>query len=98
MHQDIELNIESLLIEGYSPLDALRLKEAIEWELTRILGEQGLGTTQTTLVDLADLSLDLPHAPSLSLNTTGGQIAQTLHQGIQSAMQQPAESQYNKQA
>ena len=98
MKQDIELNIETLLIEGYSPLDARRLKEAIEWELTRILGEQGLGNIKTTLVDLADLSLDLQHAPSLSLNTTGGQIAKTLHQGIQSAMQQPAETQYNPQA
>lgn len=93
MQQDIELNIESLLIEGYSPLDARRLKEAIERELTRILGEQGLANIKTALVDLPDLRLDVQHAPSLSLSTTGTQIAHTLMQGIQSAMQQPTQTQ-----
>ena len=40
--KNIELNIEELVLHGFSPGDRHRIGEAVEQELTRLLGERGV--------------------------------------------------------
>lgn len=93
MQQDIELHIDTLVIEGYSHLDALRLKEAIERELQQIIQEKGFSHMETELIGLPNMKLSITTLPSISMNTMGAQVAQTVHQGIHSALSLPAELQ-----
>ncbi len=40
--KNIELNIEELVLHGFSPGDRHRIGEAVERELTRLLADQGV--------------------------------------------------------
>jgi hypothetical protein len=40
--KNIELNIEELVLHGFSPGDRYRISEAVEQELTRLLADRGV--------------------------------------------------------
>ena len=40
--KNIELNIDELVLHGFAPGDRYRIGEAVEQELTRLLGDRGV--------------------------------------------------------
>jgi hypothetical protein len=80
---NIELQIDKLVLHGFSPHDRHRICEAIKAQLTRILTEQGIPTS---------LSHDgkLPHINGGSFNTAtntkagiiGTEIANSVYSGF----------------
>lgn len=96
MKQDIELHIETLSIEGYSKLDALRMKDAIERELTVLLRQPGWVRPENGALVIPDLTLGTLPTSGLSAVSTGAQIAKSIYKGIQSVSTIVAEPSINK--
>jgi hypothetical protein len=80
---NIELQIDKLVLHGFSPHDRHRICEAIKVQLTRMLTEHGIPTS------LSNAS-ELPHINGGSFNTAantnagtiGTQIADSIYSGF----------------
>jgi hypothetical protein len=48
MRQKVELHIDELVLEGFSPEDRYRIGEALERELTRLFEERGVPGSLTS--------------------------------------------------
>ena len=82
MPRSIELEIEQLDLTGVAPADRYRIGDALQRELTRLLGEQGLpsivNSAEFERVKGATLSLDR----SAGAAVIGNQIAEAVHGGL----------------
>jgi hypothetical protein len=79
MPRSIELEIEQLDLTGVTPADGYRIGDAVQRELTRLLGEQGLpsivNSAELERVKGATISLDR----SAGAAVIGNQIAEAVH-------------------
>ncbi len=81
--QLIELRIDELVLEGFSPGDRYRISEAIESELTRLLADQGLSSAPSDqsdhlFVDGGAVQIALDSKPSL----IGVRVANAIYRGL----------------
>ena len=81
-YSDLELHIQELVLEGFSPHDRYRIAQALERELSRLVTENGMPAAWSA--DKAQTSLD-SGAFKVSQNSTpesiGAQVAQTVYGG-----------------
>lgn len=78
MRPAIELHIDELVLHGFNPADRRRIGEAVERELTRLLGEQGpsggAGDVQISRLDGGSITL----SPGAGPETVGAEIARSV--------------------
>jgi hypothetical protein len=79
----IEVQINELVLHGFSPADRLRISAALERELARLLAERGLpqglaGGEQVEAIDAGSFVRE-PLATPVSI---GGQVAQAVYGGL----------------
>ncbi len=80
---NIELNINELILHGFSPHDRYRIGEAVERQLTQMLTEQGMPASLFQ-------GGDMPHinggtfnvSPNAPAETVGTQVAQSVYKNI----------------
>ncbi|MEM9903919.1 MAG: hypothetical protein AAF921_02710 [Cyanobacteria bacterium P01_D01_bin.44] len=81
---DIDLTIDSLVLQGFPSTDRVQISAAVQQELTRLLAEQGIPPS------LSQGSINLPTidggqfdwAPGTHANTVGCQIAQQIYASL----------------
>jgi hypothetical protein len=81
--RNIELEIEQLVLHGFSPTDQHRIGEAVRTELARQLAEQGTPKPlerggRITRLDAGSFDV----TPGSSPDTVGSQVAQSVYQGL----------------
>ncbi len=81
----VEVHIEELVLDGFSPADRLRIGAALERGLARLLAERGLpeglaGGAQVDAIDAGSFVRE-PLATPVSI---GGQVAQAVYGGLSS--------------
>ena len=82
MTPNIEIRIEELVLHGFAPGDRLSIGGAVQQELTRLLGEQGLSSINRN-VEIARVNggaFDVK--PRSTSETIGAQIAQKVYRGL----------------
>jgi len=79
----IEVHIEELVLHGFAPGDGYRIGAAVERELGRLFGEQGVPgwLTQGGEVERLDGGT-FETAPGSQADTVGVQVAQALYGGL----------------
>jgi len=79
----VELQIEELRLAGFSASQGRQIGDAVEAELTRLLGEAGAGAFPATALVLDRLDAGkIRVAPGSSARQTGAEIAQALMRGL----------------
>ena len=81
--RNIELEIELLVLHGFSPTDRQRVGEAVRNELTRQLAEQGAPKSLERGGRISQLdagSFDVTRGSTA--DTVGIQVAQSVYQGL----------------
>ncbi len=85
MKPNIELHIDELILRGVPYAQRRRVVAAIELELTRLLGEQGLPETLAHGGAVPQIKLDELHATDgLKPQTIGTQIARHIYAQVTS--------------
>lgn len=79
----IELHIEELVLHGFAPGDRYRIGEAVQRELMRLLGEQGMPPSLGQGGEIARLDGGSFKVTSNKPETVGAQVAQAVHGGLQ---------------
>ncbi len=82
-NNNIELNIDKLVLHGFSPGDRHRIGAAVERQLTQMLTEQGMPATLSQ-------GGDMPHinggtfnaAPNAKADTIGSQVARSVYKRL----------------
>ncbi len=86
-HSSVEIEIDSLVLNGFHSSDRYRIGAAFESELARLIEEDGLEVTQTSGINLPALD-----AGSIQVKSgtpparIGAQIARALYQRINNAL------------
>ncbi|HET6974141.1 MAG TPA: hypothetical protein VFH96_08970 [Pyrinomonadaceae bacterium] len=83
----VELHIEELVLHGFAAGDRYAIAEAVQRELSRLLMVQvaGQGLPPSFAENSEQARLDagtFKVSPSANCEAIGGQIAQTVHQGL----------------
>lgn len=81
--RNIELEIEQLVLHGFSPTDRHRIGEAVRTELTRQLAENGVAKLLARggrIRQLVAGSFDV--TPGSGADTVGIQVARSVYQGL----------------
>jgi hypothetical protein len=84
MNRDVfEISIDSLVLEGFAPEDAERIKSAVEQELSRLLTEQGVPelfhrTQEKPNVDGVQMGME--HGSDIAI--AGRRIARAIYGGM----------------
>ena len=78
-----ELHIEELVLDGFAPSERYTIGEAVERELVRLLGEQGIPSSlraECAIDEMKGATFNLAH--NARPPATGRQIAQAVYQGF----------------
>jgi hypothetical protein len=82
---DIHINIEEIILEGFSPSEKYRIAEAIRTELTRLVQVRGLPAAFNQNGEIQNLPAQTIH---LTRNQTapdiGSKVAQSIYGGLKS--------------
>ena len=79
----IELDIDELVLFGFSPGDRHRISDAAERELTRLLLERGIPEIQALGSDRAFFdSGQFKAGPKVKADTIGAQVAEAVYGGL----------------
>jgi hypothetical protein len=80
---NIELNIDELVLHGFSPHDRYRIAEAVEHELARIITEQGFSPSllQNSELDRLDGG-SFEVQPDAKPEQIGSKVAQAVYGGL----------------
>jgi len=83
MGQNIEINIDELVLHGFSPGDRYRIGEAVELELTRLISEQGIPSSlsrggEQTRMNGGTFNM----SPNSRAELVGTQVAQSVYKGF----------------
>ncbi len=85
MNQDIEINIDELVLHGFSPADRSRIGNAVEHELRLIFTQQGIPSSLMKNSSLPFLDGGTFQAkPNASAASTGQEIAGSVYNGLAS--------------
>lgn len=84
MRPDIEMHIEELVLHGFPPGDRLRIGEAVERELARLLGVRGLPPSfaqggQISLLDGGTFEATSREQPEI----IGARVARAVYQCLE---------------
>ena len=80
---NVEMKIEQMILEGFSPSDRYRIGDSVQNELERIFNEQGVSWTINKSIELETLDggeFATTHATRAA--SVGNQLAQSVYQGI----------------
>ena len=79
-NNNVELHIDKLVLQGFSPSDRNRIGEVVELELTRLLTEQGISHSMSKGRELSRMDGgQFNVAPDSKANTIGSQVAQSVY-------------------
>jgi hypothetical protein len=79
----IELHIDELVVNGFAPADRYAISDAVERELTRLLGEQGVPSSLRVEGATDEIKAAAFNAtPNAKPPTIGRQIAEAVYQGF----------------
>ena len=81
--KNIELNIEELVLHGFSPGDRYRIGEAVERELVRLIGENEVPQSLVQGGEIANVNgsaFDV--APGSRPEVIGAQVARAVYGGL----------------
>lgn len=85
MNQDIEVNIDELVLHGFSPADRLLIGQAVERELTLIFSEQGVHSSLVKNSNVPFLNGgSFQMKANASPGSIGNQIAGNVYSGLNS--------------
>ena len=83
--RNIELEIEQLVLHGFSPTDQHRIGEAVRTELTRQLAQHGAPKSLVRGGRIGQLDAGaFDVTPGSTADTVGVQVAQSVYQGLNS--------------
>ncbi|HUW68079.1 MAG TPA: hypothetical protein VMW20_08525 [Candidatus Nanoarchaeia archaeon] len=83
MPKNIELNIEELVLHGFSPGDRYRIGEAVEQELTRLLADRGVPQSLERNREVANMDGGaFEVAPGSRPQVVGAQVAKAVYGGL----------------
>ena len=80
---NVEMKIEQMILEGFSPSDRYRIGDSVQNELERIFNEQGVSWTINKSIGLETLDggeFAITHATRAA--SVGNQLAQSVYKGI----------------
>jgi hypothetical protein len=81
---DVNLHIDALVLDGFSPGDRYRIGEAVRLELARLLSEQGVPRPLTRGGAMARLDGGaFEVAPGSKAEVFGARVAQNVYEGLQ---------------
>ena len=81
--KNIELNIEELVLHGFSPGDRYRIGEAVEQELTRLLADRGVPKSMEHGGEVASMDGGaFEVAPGSRPDVVGSQVARAVYGGL----------------
>jgi hypothetical protein len=79
----VELNIEQLVLHGFSRRDRYRIARAMQRELTRLFTEHGVPASLTTASSIHRLDAgDFALAANVRAETVGARVAQSVYRGM----------------
>ena len=82
MNQQIDIQIDELVLHGFSATDAPHIQAAVERELSRLFSTQRLPGLSAP-ADVSRLNAgSFSHPPQASADSIGSQIAQSIFTGI----------------
>jgi hypothetical protein len=81
--KNIELNIEELVLYGFSPGDRHRIGEAVEQELTRLLADRGVPESLERGREIANMDGGaFEIAQGSRADVVGAQVAKAVYEGL----------------
>jgi len=81
--KNIELNIEELVLHGFSPGDRYSIGDAVERELTRLLADQGVPQSLERGREIAHVDGGaFEVAPDSRAGVVGAQVAKAVYGGL----------------
>jgi len=81
--KNIELNIEELVLHGFSPSDRHRIGEAVEQELTRLLADRGVPLSLEGGGEIANMDGGaFEVAQGSRTQVVGAQVAKAVYRGL----------------
>ena len=81
--KNIELNIEELVLHGFSPGDRYRIGEAVEQELTRLLADRGVPQSLERGREIANMDGGaFEVAQGSRPQVVGAQVAKAVYGGL----------------
>jgi len=81
--KNIELNIEELVLHGFTPGDRHRIGEAVERELTRLLADRGVPQSLAQGGEVASVDGGaFEVAPGSRAEVVGAQVAKAVYGGL----------------
>ena len=81
--KNIELNIEELVLHGFSPGDRYRIGEAVERELTKLLADRGVPQLLEGGGEIGDVDGGaFEVAPGSRAQVVGVQVAKAVYEGL----------------
>jgi len=81
--KNIELNIEELVLHGFSPGDRYPIGEAVEQELTRLLADQGVPQSLERSGEIANMDGGaFEVAPGSRAQVVGAKVAKAVYGGL----------------
>ena len=81
--KNIELNIEELVLQGFSPGDRHLIGEAVEQELTRLLADRGVPQSLERGREIANMNGGaFEVAPDSRAQVVGAQVAKAVYEGL----------------
>jgi hypothetical protein len=81
--KNIELNIEELVLYGFSPSDRHRIGEAVEQELTRLLADRGVPESLERGREIANMDGGaFEIAQGSRADVVGAQVAKAVYEGL----------------
>jgi len=81
--KNIELNIEELVLHGFSPGDRHHIGDAVERELTRLLADQGVPQSLERGREIAHVDGGaFEVAPDSRAGVVGAQVAKAVYGGL----------------
>ena len=80
---NVELQIDELILHGFDPRERQRIGAAVQQELTRLLGAQGVpqGLAQGGRFEQVNAGA-FTVAPGMSAEAIGAQVAQAVYGGL----------------
>ena len=80
LRPDVQINIDALVLPGFSRRDAERVRAALSQELQRLVQENGLPQPGSSFKSGADFNLDIPGlAGRMRPEVVGERAAQALY-------------------
>lgn len=83
MNQSIEINIDKLILHGFSPADRKKIGEALRSELARLVIEKGMPTGFSTGKNISQIDGGtFKVSKNMHARAVGNHIAKSIYEGM----------------